>query len=154
MSLFVFTGLLLCLTNSVVYAGKKAVSKKQRLHIQKKNHDCAKCHQLSKDEALKVLKEDMTIPDVKVIEVRPGPVKGFWEVAFEAESRKVIGYLDFSKQHIIFGNLLNIKTRANLTGERLQDINRVDVSGIPLDDALVMGDKDAKHKIIVFDDPD
>jgi protein-disulfide isomerase len=30
----------------------------------------------------------------------------------------------------------------------------VDVSKIPLDDAVVMGEKNAKYKIVVFSDPD
>ena len=42
----------------------------------------------------------------------------------------------------------------NLTGVRYTDLNRVDVSMIPLDDAIVYGNPRAKHKVIVFDDPD
>ena len=52
------------------------------------------------------------------------------------------------------GALVDIKTKANLTQERFNEINKTDVSLIPLDDALVMGDKDAKNRIIVFTDPD
>jgi len=118
------------------------------------DHDCTKCHQITNDEALNVLKKDIGIPDVRVIGVRPGPLKGLWEIAFEAESRKGIGYLDFSKQKIIFGSILQIKTKTNLTGERLYELNKVDISKIPLDEALVMGDKDAQKKVVVFTDPD
>jgi thiol:disulfide interchange protein DsbC len=32
-------------------------------------------------------------------------------------------------------------------------MNRVDVSKIPLDGSIVLGKKDAKHRIVVFDDP-
>ncbi len=117
-------------------------------------HDCTKCHQITNDEALKIFKEDLGIADAKIIEVRPGPVKGIWEIAFEAESRKAIGYLDFSKQRIIFGNIFQVKTRANLTRERLDDLRKIDLSQIPLDEALVMGDKNAAKKVIVFSDPD
>lgn len=118
------------------------------------DHDCTKCHKLTNEDALKLLKEDIGIPDAKVIEVRPAPVKGLWEVAFETESRKVIGYIDFSKQKIIIGNILQISTKTNLTGERLYSLNKVDLSKIPLEDALVMGNKNAKYKVVVFDDPE
>lgn len=120
----------------------------------KVEHDCTKCHKITNDEALNVLKEDLGIPDVKILEVRPGPVKGLWEIAFEAESRKAVGYLDFSKQKIIFGNIFQIKTRTNLTGERLYNLNKIDISQIPLNEALLMGDKSASKKVIVFTDPE
>ncbi|MBS1114563.1 MAG: hypothetical protein H6Q94_292, partial [Nitrospirae bacterium] len=51
-------------------------------------------------------------------------------------------------------NLFSLQTRTNLTQDRLQEINKIDVSQIPLNDALVMGENDAKYKVIVFDDPD
>jgi thiol:disulfide interchange protein DsbC len=34
------------------------------------------------------------------------------------------------------------------------ELNKVDVSKIPLEDAIVVGKPDAKHKVIVFDDPE
>lgn len=120
----------------------------------KGEHDCTKCHKITNDEALNVIKEDLGVPDVKILEVRPGPVKGLWEIAFEAESRKAVGYLDFSKQKIIFGNIFQIKTRTNLTGERLYNLNKIDISQIPLNEALLMGDKSASKKVIVFTDPE
>lgn len=117
-------------------------------------HDCMTCHQIAKEEIAKMLKEGLNVPAVKILDIRPAPVKGLWEVVLEADSGKVIAYVDISKQSIIFGNIIAIKTRKNLTGERLYELNKVDVSQIPLGDALVMGDKNAKHKVIVFDDPE
>jgi thiol:disulfide interchange protein DsbC len=54
----------------------------------------------------------------------------------------------------VAGNLFLIQTKTNLTQEKLQDLTRVDVSQIPLKDALVLGDKNAQYKVIVFSDPD
>jgi thiol:disulfide interchange protein DsbC len=107
---------------------------------------------LTNEDAQNVLKE--AIPDVKIIDVRPAQIKGLWEIAIETKGKKGILYLDFSKNYAIFGSILDLKTKANLTQERYIEINKVDVSKIPLDDALVMGDKDAKYRVIVFDDPD
>jgi thiol:disulfide interchange protein DsbC len=117
-----------------------------------KGEDCSKCHTLSKEEAASLLKD--LIPNVKVLEVRISPLKGVWEVDVEAGGKKGPTYVDFSKKHLVAGSIIEIKEKKNLTQERLTELNKVDVSQIPLGDALVMGDKDAKHKIIVFDDPE
>ena len=117
-----------------------------------KGQDCSKCHTLTKDEASTLLK-DMA-PDLKILDVRTSPIKGLWEAVIEANGRKGVSYIDFSKKYLISGGIISIKDKKNLTQERLTEINRVDVSKIPLDDAIVMGDRDAKHLVIVFSDPD
>jgi len=116
------------------------------------DQDCSKCHTLSKEQATKTLSG--MIPDVKVLNVAPSDVKGLWEISLEAGGRKIIVYMDYPGKHLMAGNLFLIQTKTNLTQEKLQDLNRVDVSQIPLKDALVLGDKTAKYKVIVFDDPD
>jgi thiol:disulfide interchange protein DsbC len=116
------------------------------------DHDCTKCHKLTLDEAQNILQGG--IPGSKVLEINPGSVKGVWEVVFEARGRKGIVYVGFSKELLISGNVFDLKARRNLTAERLSSLNRVDISQIPLDSALVMGDKDALKKVIVFTDPD
>ncbi len=117
-----------------------------------KGEDCSKCHTLSKDEANTILND--FLPGVKVLEVRTVPVQGLWEVDIESQGKKGPVYLDFAKKHLIAGQVFSLKDKKNLTQDRLNDINRVDVSQIPLDNALVMGPKDAKYKIVVFDDPE
>lgn len=117
-----------------------------------KGQDCSKCHTLSKDEAATLLK-DMA-KEVKVLEVLMSPIKGMWEVDVESGGKKALAYVDFSKKYLVFGSVVSIKDKINLTQERLTEVNKVDVSQIPLDDALVMGEKDAKYKVVVFDDPD
>ena len=117
-----------------------------------KGNDCSKCHTLKKDEAVSLLKD--LIPNVNILDIKTIPVKGMWEVDIESGGKKGLLYVDFSKKHLISGSILDIKAKKNLTQERISEINKVDVSKIPLGDALVMGDKNAKHKVIVFDDPD
>ncbi len=82
------------------------------------------------------------------------PSKGLWEIAIESKGRKGIAYLDFSKENLILGHIVKVKTKKNLTKERLSDLSRIDVSTIPLEDALVMGDENAENRVIIFDDPD
>lgn len=117
-----------------------------------KGEDCSKCHTLSQGDAVELLKD--FIPNVKVLEVLAGPFKGIWEVDIESGGKKGPVYVDFSKKHLLAGQIFAIKEKKNLTQDRVGDINRVDVSQIPLDDAVVMGDRNAKYRIVVFDDPE
>lgn len=120
--------------------------------FEEKGQDCLKCHTLSNDEAKDLLKD--AIPDVKIIDVKLGPPKGFWEVYLESRGRKGLVYVYFDKNHFFGGPLFSIKERKNLTEERFAELNKVDVSQIPLDDALVLGDQKARIKVISFSDPD
>ena len=113
--------------------------------------DCAKCHTLTKDEATAIVKS--LNPMLSVIDIKPSVVRGLWEITIATGGQKGIGYIDFSKKYLISGEVIDLKDKKYLTRERIAEINKVDVSTIPLDDALVMGDKNAPYKVIVFDDP-
>jgi len=120
--------------------------------FEKKGQDCSKCHTLSNNEARDLLKD--ILPDVKIFEIRLSPSKGFWEVFLESGGKKGLIYVDFSKKYLMMGSMISIKERKNLTQERFSELNKIDVSQIPLDDALVMGDPKARIRVIVFHDPD
>ncbi len=117
-----------------------------------KSQDCSKCHTLSNDEARELLKD--AIPDVKIISVKLGPPKGVWEVYLESKGRKGLVYVDFDKNHFFGGPLFSIKEKKNLTQERFTELSKVDVSQIPLSDALILGDPKARIRVISFHDPD
>ncbi|MBI5076074.1 MAG: hypothetical protein HZB62_13025 [Nitrospirae bacterium] len=116
----------------------------------------AKGDPLNAEEAKGILND--LIPNVKIIHVKQSPVAGLWEIGIDMGGKKAIVYVDHAKKHIISpitrGEIFDIKSKTSLTQESFQKINKVDVSKIPLKDALVMGDKTAKNKIIVFSDPD
>ena len=116
-----------------------------------KGQECSRCHTLNSAEARELLKD---IPNIKILDVNVSPVKSFWEVYLESGGKKGLLYVDFSKKYFISGPLFSITEKKNVTQERLSDLNRVDVSQIPLEDALVMGDPKAKIRMIAFDDPD
>jgi thiol:disulfide interchange protein DsbC len=117
-----------------------------------RGEDCSKCHVLSNSEARDLLKN--IIPDVIIHDVRLSSAKGFWEVYLESGGKKGLIYVDFPKKHFFSGSLISIADRNNLTQERLMELNKVDVSQIPLDDALLLGDEKARIRVIVFTDPD
>jgi thiol:disulfide interchange protein DsbC len=117
-----------------------------------RGQECSRCHTLNKDEARDLLRN--VIPDVVILDVRLSPVKGVWEVDLESRGRKAIVYVDFLKKHFFSGALVSIGEKKNLTQERFIELNKVDVSQIPLENALVMGDQNARIRVIVFTDPD
>jgi len=110
---------------------------------------CTDCHSLTRDEALKILGGNVD----NVLSVRSSPVNGLWEVDVEKAGRRWPLYIDFSKEYVISGRIIQVSTKKNLTGNRMLSMNRIDVSKIPLTGAIVVGKRNAKHRIIVFDDP-
>ncbi len=66
-------------------------------------------------------------------------------------------YLDLSKAYVIPGPIIELNTGINKSVEKLTELEksrRIDLSRIPLEDALIIGEKEAAVKIIVFTDPD
>jgi thiol:disulfide interchange protein DsbC len=86
--------------------------------------------------------------------VKSSPSKGLWEVYLELGVKKGLIYVDFEKKHFFMGSLMSIKERKNLTQERFGELNKVDVSQIPLNDALVMGGQKARIRVISLHDPE
>lgn len=109
--------------------------------------DCTTCHNLSKDEAAKFLKTEQYNATVTGIEM--SPVKGLWQVNITQNGKPVKVYIDFAKEFLIQANFAPLES----IGEP-KKLQIIDTSKIPLDDAIIIGDKNAKNKIIVFDDPD
>jgi thiol:disulfide interchange protein DsbC len=117
-----------------------------------KGENCAKCHTLKKEEAAALLKD--IVPNVKILSIKLTPMKSIWEIDIESGSKKGSLYLDITKKYLISGQIIDIKAKKNLTQEASEELNRIDVSKVPLGDAIVMGDKNAKKRVIVFTDPD
>lgn len=114
--------------------------------------ECAKCHRMSLQEAAGILRS--VNPEIEALEVAMSPVRGLWEVVIMARGRRGVAYVDFSKQYILTGSILKAATKENVTTAKLYDLSKVDFSAVPLGEAIVMGDPEARFKTIVFDDPD
>lgn len=110
--------------------------------------ECKSCHRLNKEEAGVLLQTDKFKATISNIQM--SVIKGLWEVELETrDGKKALVYLDFAKQYLVEGRFTEL-SKIGLP----QELKKVDVSTIPLDDAIIMGDPKAKNKIIVFDDPD
>ena len=110
---------------------------------------CAECHKLMKEEAGKLLGKVVD----NVVGVVQGPFPGIWEVDVARDGKTYPIYLDYSLKYLFNGQFIRLADMENLTGRRYQDLNRVDVSSIPLKDAILMGSKSGKKKVIVLTDP-
>jgi len=83
--------------------------------------------------------------------VRPSPIAGLYEV----QSGRNIFYSDADGSHfLIGGHMIDSVARKDLTRARLEEINKVDWSLLPLDKAVVSGDPHGKLKLAVFTDPE
>ena len=82
-------------------------------------------------------------------EVRPSPMPGLWEVRHGNELR----YTDAAGSFMIEGELIDLKTRRNLTEDRIAKLNQIDFSLLPLKDAIVWKNGNGKRRIAVFADP-
>ena len=117
-----------------------------------KGQDCSKCHTLNKQQAAALLKK--FDPNIKILNVGRSEAKYLWRVSIESKGEKGLVYIDLPKKYLFSGSLIEIQGKKNLTRENLSELNKVDVSKIPLNDALVLGSRMARHRVIVFDDPE
>lgn len=110
---------------------------------------CVDCHDLSRAEANEILKQI----DGDVLSVSNAEVPGLWRVNMKMNGKTWPLYLDYSKSYLISGNIIQLDSRENLTESHYRELNPVDIKTIPLDDALLLGDPQAKTQVVVFTDP-
>lgn len=111
---------------------------------------CANCHSLTREDAASLLSGTVD----NVLKVEPSAVGGLWVVDIVKGGQKWPVYIDFSKKFLISGQIIRLATKENVTENRFLRLNKVDVSSIPLADAIVIGNPKAKRRIIEFSDPD
>jgi thiol:disulfide interchange protein DsbC len=116
---------------------------------------CIECHSINKQEVAGMLNK-LNAGHVKVIDIQMSPVRGLWEVTIDDKEQRGILYVDFSKQYILSGPIIDVDKRTVVTSQKtdeLQKDKRVDVSKTPIHDAIIMGNPDATKKVIMFTDP-
>ena len=119
--------------------------------------DCKKCHSLKESEVKQILTK-LHAPEAKVLGIKMSPIKGLWQVTVDQNGRRGILYVGFSKKYVIGGSIFEVDTAANKTAQTMAQMpsekRYLDVSKIPVGDALVMGSSKARYKVVVFTDPD
>jgi thiol:disulfide interchange protein DsbC len=86
----------------------------------------------------------------KIDEVIKSPVPGLYEVRVGGSE---IMYTDAEGNFLIQGNLIDTKSRRNLTEERIEKLNVVNFNDLPSKDAFTIVRGNGKRKIAVFEDP-
>jgi thiol:disulfide interchange protein DsbC len=90
------------------------------------------------------------MPDLpKIDEISKSPIPGLYEVRIGSN----IFYADEKGDYLIEGAMVETRTRTNLTEERLAKLSAIDVSSLPLKDAMVVKQGNGSRKLVVFADP-
>jgi len=100
-----------------------------------------------------VIRKNLTerIPQLpKIEEVSRTPMAGLYEVRL---NNNEIYYSDADGNFLIQGNLIETKSRRNLTEEREAKLGAIDFASLPLKDAIHMVRGNGKRKLAVFEDP-
>ena len=91
------------------------------------------------------------IPQIpKIEEITPTPLAGIYELRL---STNEIYYTDAAGNYLIQGNLIDTKSKRNLTEERESKLSAIDFSTLPLKDAITIVHGNGKRKLAVFEDP-
>jgi thiol:disulfide interchange protein DsbC len=91
------------------------------------------------------------IPQIpKIEEINATPLAGIYELRL---STNEIYYSDAAGNYLIQGNLIDTKSKRNITEERESKLSAIDFSALPLKDAITIVHGNGKRKLAVFEDP-
>ena len=90
------------------------------------------------------------LPDFPPIdEVSKTPIAGLYEIRMGTE----VLYTDEQGNHLIEGQLIETKSRNNLTEARIAKLTAIDFATLPLKDAIVWKQGTGARKLVIFADP-
>src|SRR5512146_2825012 len=103
----------------------------------KGDKDCIECHKLDKKDAEAIVKK--VVPTGTITAIKQSPIKGVWQIDIDAgEGKRGALYLDFSKKNLVAGQIVPVENLGKQAPPK-----KVDASKISLDNAILMGPKDA-----------
>ncbi len=103
------------------------------------------------DEALIRKNLQARLPDMgKIDEVRKSELPGLFEVRVDGVD---IYYTDALANYLIEGNLIDTRSKRNLTEERVDKLTAIKFEALPLKDAFVVVRGKGERKLAVFEDP-
>jgi len=116
---------------------------------------CNVCHTLTEKDAGELLKGI----GVKVKSVKEAPAKGLFELLVEKDNKQGIIFVDYGKKHLMQGMIVSLDTMQPVSAHaqdlpQPKQVTSVDVSKIPVDKAVIMGNPKGSKKLYVFTDPD
>jgi thiol:disulfide interchange protein DsbC len=86
----------------------------------------------------------------KIEEINKSPIPGLYEVRV---NRSDFFYTDAEGNYLIQGDLIDTKTRTNLTEQRTEKFSAIPFAELPLKDAFTIVRGNGKRQIAIFEDP-
>ena len=87
--------------------------------------------------------------DATVKSVSKSPIDGLYEVNLGTQ----IIYTDANANYLVLGDIVDARTRKNLTDARLSETNRIDFASLPFANAVKVVKGNGSRKMAVFSDP-
>ena len=102
------------------------------------------------DEA--VIRKELTqqFPGAQISSVKPTPYSGLFEVYLDDQ----LVYTDAKAQYVITGDVIDLKNRTNLTQARLNQLQAIKWSELPLANSIKVVKGNGARKLVVFSDVD
>ena len=100
-----------------------------------------------------VIRQALTqrLPQLKAIdEIKPAGVSGLFEVRVNGSE---IYYTDAKGDFLIDGQIIETKTRRNLTEDRIAKLTAIPFDSLPIKDAFTLVRGNGQRKMAVFEDP-
>ncbi len=86
----------------------------------------------------------------RIDEINKTPMPGLYEVRVNQSD---ILYTDAEGNYLLQGELIDTRTRNNLTEERVSKLSAVDFKSLPVKDAFTIVRGNGKRRIAIFEDP-
>lgn len=99
-------------------------------------------------QVLQTLKE--TYRGTRFTSVRPSDVAGVYEVVMGTR----VAYTDATGRYFLFGRMIDMQTQEDLTAERTSELQRVELSSLPLKNAIKSVRGKGERVLYVFEDPE
>jgi thiol:disulfide interchange protein DsbC len=87
--------------------------------------------------------------NIQVKSITATPIAGLYEVV----ANNSVVYVDANAKFLIQGSITDLKTGTNLTDAREEELNKIQFSSLPLQDAITYVKGDGSRKVAVFADP-
>lgn len=114
--------------------------------------NCQACHSITNTEVQRMVRRFDA--DAQVVSVDPAPVKGLYQAILKRGNEEGIIYIDFGKKHVLAGRIYDAGSGTEMKQETAHEGRRIDVSSLPLEDALLLGNRNGTRKLYLFTDPD
>ena len=99
-----------------------------------------------------VIRKTLTqqFPGAQISSVKPTPYSGLFEVYLDDQ----LVYTDAKAQYVFTGDVIDLKNRVNLTQARLNQLQAIKWSELPLANAIKVVKGNGARKLVVFSDVD